>query len=182
MHAAHWAEHRRVADPAVIEEVLAAIVGGAAARDCLRRAQDKDVKDLLAQRTQAAFDSGAFGLPWFQGTYLLVCGESARLKEASHEREGRDGVLLGVRSPWATGGFFGPGEADAWALEVAFVRTAHRSVARFVREYGSDWYILISSLYNTLGRPRSKMHFQRLLEMLLTERSDIACGSSHHIS
>jgi 2-hydroxychromene-2-carboxylate isomerase len=71
MHAAHWAEHRRIADPAVIEDVLAPIVGADVARDCLRRAQENEVKDLLAQRTQAAFDCGAFGLPWYQGMCTL---------------------------------------------------------------------------------------------------------------
>jgi hypothetical protein len=76
--------------------VLAPIVGETVARDCLRRAQEKEVKDLLAQRTQEAFDSGAFGLPWFQGAF----GRRERAVEAdrsaSDECEGRDGVLLGV--------------------------------------------------------------------------------------
>jgi len=48
--------------------VLASVVGEDVARDCLRRAQDKEVKDLLTRRTQEAFDTGAFGLPWFQAT------------------------------------------------------------------------------------------------------------------
>jgi 2-hydroxychromene-2-carboxylate isomerase len=67
LHTAHWAEHKRIAEPAVIEEVLAPIVGADVVRECLRRAGEKEVKDLLAQRTQAAFDCGAFCLPWFQG-------------------------------------------------------------------------------------------------------------------
>jgi hypothetical protein len=50
--------------------VLASVVGEAVARDCLRRGQEKEVKDMLARRTQEAFDSGAFGLPWFQGACI----------------------------------------------------------------------------------------------------------------
>ena len=95
MHAAHWAEHRRIAEPDVIEAVLAPVVGEAVARDCLRRAQEKEVKDLLARRTQEAFDSGGFGLPWFQGVCI---GETVLLgltDRASDECEGRDRVLLG---------------------------------------------------------------------------------------
>jgi hypothetical protein len=158
MHAAHWAEHRRIADPAVIEEVLTPIVGQAAARGCLRRAQDKDVKDLLAQRTQAAFDSGAFGLPWFQGTFFVGVGREHRVHEASDEREGRDGVLLGVRSPWAAGGLFGLGEADAWALEIAFVGAVHRLGALFVGMWIRLGY-LISSLCNTMYAREAKYIF-----------------------
>jgi hypothetical protein len=94
MHTAHWAEHRRIAEPEVIAEVLARVVGADVARDALERARSKEVKDLLASATQTAFDTGAFGLPWFQGTYVRWLPVSRAPRVRVGQREGIYSILF----------------------------------------------------------------------------------------
>ncbi len=58
-----WEEPRKMDDAAVLAATLAE--AGLPAERLMARAQDQDVKDILAANTSAAYAAGAFGLPSF---------------------------------------------------------------------------------------------------------------------
>jgi 2-hydroxychromene-2-carboxylate isomerase len=60
---AMWEDGKAMADPAVVAEVLTG--AGLDAAAILAATQDQAVKDELIERTQAAADRGAFGIPTF---------------------------------------------------------------------------------------------------------------------
>jgi 2-hydroxychromene-2-carboxylate isomerase len=62
-----WIDRKRVGEVEVVTEVLRQIVGEDITREAFNGTQTKEIKDLLTKKTQDAFDSDAFGLPWFEG-------------------------------------------------------------------------------------------------------------------
>jgi 2-hydroxychromene-2-carboxylate isomerase len=70
LYTALWVDLKRVAEADVVASVIASAVGEDIARDAMQKAQTKEIKDLLSKNTQQAFDSGAFGLPWFEGWFI----------------------------------------------------------------------------------------------------------------
>jgi 2-hydroxychromene-2-carboxylate isomerase len=72
-----WEAPRKLDDPDVFAATLAD--AGLPAERLLARAQDQDVKDILAANTQAAHDHGAFGIPSFMlGDELYFGKETLR--------------------------------------------------------------------------------------------------------
>jgi 2-hydroxychromene-2-carboxylate isomerase len=65
---AFWVEHKRIDDPAVMYEVLSKpeVLGEANTKEVMEQMGSKAVKDKLSANTQASFDVGSFGLPWFE--------------------------------------------------------------------------------------------------------------------
>ena len=65
---------KQIQKPEVIVEALATVVGGEEAKSMVEKAGTPEVKKLLTEKTDEAFASGAFGLPWFVGECSIDCG------------------------------------------------------------------------------------------------------------
>ena len=62
----HMKDGNEINDPQVFGPLLEKALGAEVARDVMQRGQSDEAKELLARNTDRAFDSGAFGLPWFE--------------------------------------------------------------------------------------------------------------------
>jgi len=67
LYQAHWAQgDSSVGQLEGVGKVLNAVLGEEVVKDGLGKAAGKEAKDRLAENTERAFKSGAFGLPWFE--------------------------------------------------------------------------------------------------------------------
>jgi hypothetical protein len=95
--------------PENLQAILRTVVGSdEEAKKVLEKTKTDEVKTVLSQNTEKAFADGAFGLPYFVGTYLEAGARCMVLTNRSYELEGRNGRFLGRRSygtayglPWA---------------------------------------------------------------------------------
>ncbi len=87
VYRANFAEDRDIADPAVMQEILAAV--GQDAREVLALAQSPENKERLRRQTEAAWAQGIFGAPTFVVGGELFWGND-RLEDALawHKRGG----------------------------------------------------------------------------------------------
>lgn len=68
LYQAFWAEGKPIGEAQVVEKGLARVFGGEQAKEIVASVAKPEVKKLLNDNTQAALESGAFGLPWFVAT------------------------------------------------------------------------------------------------------------------
>jgi 2-hydroxychromene-2-carboxylate isomerase len=69
LYQSFWVERNQIQEPSVILAALAKVLGEDDGKMMLESAGKKEVKEQLAKNTDAAFESGAFGLPWFVGEF-----------------------------------------------------------------------------------------------------------------
>lgn len=84
VYAAMWEDGKNMDDPSVIAATLAA--GGLDAGKIMALSQDPQVKNVLLQNTQSAYDRGAFGSPSFFVGNALWFGKD-RLRDVEEEIE-----------------------------------------------------------------------------------------------
>jgi hypothetical protein len=76
--------------------ILRTIVGSdEEAKKVLERTKTDEVKKVLTQNTDKAFQDGAFGLPYFVGQCFIPLQAEGRLTDYSNKRKRRDGRVLG---------------------------------------------------------------------------------------
>ncbi|MCC6919826.1 MAG: 2-hydroxychromene-2-carboxylate isomerase [Alphaproteobacteria bacterium] len=88
MFAGMWETGRKLDDPAVIAEILAA--AGLDAQKLMARAQDPDVKAKLVANTEATVARGTFGIPtFFVGTEIFFGKDTLRdlEDEITHQQQ-----------------------------------------------------------------------------------------------
>ncbi|KAF2669661.1 putative 2-hydroxychromene-2-carboxylate isomerase [Microthyrium microscopicum] len=68
VYTAFWVEHTRINEPAALGSVLGSVLANDQLDKVMQATSTKDVKDGLSEKTQEAFDTGAFGMPWFVAT------------------------------------------------------------------------------------------------------------------
>jgi len=68
LYDAFWVRRELITDINTTISALNAAIGQDATSIAYKAASSKEVKDQLFVNTDAAFDSGAFGLPWFVAT------------------------------------------------------------------------------------------------------------------
>ncbi|KAF1815471.1 thioredoxin-like protein [Eremomyces bilateralis CBS 781.70] len=64
----YWVLGKPIAETQVHGAAFAKVIGEEATKEMLRKANDKDVKDLLTKRTSTSVEEGAFGIPYFVAT------------------------------------------------------------------------------------------------------------------
>lgn len=64
LYEASWVRHDDVTSPDAVSRILASAIGESNARAAMEAVQGEGKKKLMAN-TEEAFESGAFGLPWF---------------------------------------------------------------------------------------------------------------------
>ncbi|EGS23602.1 uncharacterized protein CTHT_0002970 [Thermochaetoides thermophila DSM 1495] len=65
---AHWVDGQATHRPEELKKALAEIFGAEEADKIIKQSATPEVKQLLIQNTDRAFDEGAFGLPWLTCT------------------------------------------------------------------------------------------------------------------
>ncbi|KAL1965923.1 hypothetical protein VTN77DRAFT_5056 [Rasamsonia byssochlamydoides] len=69
LYRSFWVEgNANIGKPEGFMPVLEKTLGGTAAEEVLKASSEPRIKDLLTSNTDKAFQSGAFGLPWFECT------------------------------------------------------------------------------------------------------------------
>ena len=73
LYEAFWVDKKPVQCPEVVVPVLARVLNlsEADAKDLYSNGSSAEAKSLLVKNTDAAFDDGAFGLPWFVGSSMF---------------------------------------------------------------------------------------------------------------
>lgn len=124
LYRAFWVEHARIETAEVYGPVLEGVLGSAEAARVVQSSAGTEGKERLLRNTEMAIGEGAFGLPWFVGTFFSSfsfscvlfrfgcaagCWRDAResymklmLGVASDECRGEEGKLLWVR-PYRSG-------------------------------------------------------------------------------
>lgn len=75
---AFWVDKKPIAKPEVVAPLLAKALGTseADAQALFKKGGSPDAKAVLVKNTDAAFEDGAFGLPWFVGRLYRSCTQN----------------------------------------------------------------------------------------------------------
>ena len=70
LYEAYWVDKKPIQSPEVVAPILERVlnVSNAEAKELFAKGSGAEAKSLLVKNTDLAFDNGAFGLPWFEGT------------------------------------------------------------------------------------------------------------------
>ncbi|KAH6621259.1 thioredoxin-like protein [Chaetomium sp. MPI-SDFR-AT-0129] len=105
LYARYWADAVAIHHPEVLRETLAGLFGADEAERILTQSTTPEIKQALINNTDAAFDSGAFGLPWLVCTTGTGTSDSKKTEAFfGVDHLGRAAHFLGLERPGSGSG------------------------------------------------------------------------------